>query len=351
MTNPPTPRTVGLVGVGAIATVLVVLVAFGPLEVVDLVAPGRAGSGGDVMVHDFGAASIPDGFAYDGQTVYLGARALPDLDAAIQAVPGPDYRLRRILVPLLASPGGTGNTVVLLITFWGVVGLGLATWGLAELAARAARDPRLGYAATAALAFPTVIGTSESLAFGLGFAGLALAARSRLGWAAVTLALAGLARETALVFAMALALDLLLDRRIRAAVAVSLGSTVPFLLWNALLQSRVTAPASESESTELFGFLHLPSLDAVDVAVSGVALVLMVTAIPTWRGVRQLQLVAAGFLASCALYVGDQYRWPALIRVSAAAVALGLAGLGDCWLRWRAAHGTDAPVAPSPGLP
>ena len=349
MTGPPSPRTVGLMGAGAITAVLVVLVAFGPLEVVDLVAPGRAGSGGDVMVQDFGAASIPDGFAYDGQTVYLGARALPDLDAAIQAVPGPEFRLRRVLVPLLASLGGTGNTIVLLITLWGVVGLGLATWGLADLAARAGRDPRLGYAATAALAFPTVIGTSEPLAFGLGFAGLALAARSRLAWAAVALALAGLARETALVFAVALALDLLLDRRIRAAVAVALGSMAPFVAWNALLQSRVTAPPAES--TDLFGFLHLPPLDAVDVAVSGAAVVLMVAAIPTWRGVRQLQLVAAGFLACCVVYIGDQYQWHGLIRVSGAAVALGLAGLGDRWLRRRAAHVPDAPTAPSPRLP
>ena len=102
-----------------------------------------------------------------------------------------------MLLPLLASPGGTGNSVVILITAWNLLGLGLAAWGLADLARRHGRDPRLGYAATLALAFSMMIGTNEPLAFGLGFAALALYDRGQLVPAAGLLALAGLGRETA----------------------------------------------------------------------------------------------------------------------------------------------------------
>jgi hypothetical protein len=319
------PWTIGLAGAGAIGAVLFILVAMGPLDIVDLVAPGRLGSGGEVMVQDFGAEAIPDRYSYDGQTVYLGARELPDLDAAIAAVPGPDYRLRRILLPLLASPGGTGDTIIVLIALWSVVGVGLGTWGLACLAAAHGRDPRLGYAVAVAFAFPTVVGTNDALAFGLGIAGLALAGKHQLRWASLALALGGLARESALIMAIALVLDLVWQRRFRAAMGVAVASAAPLLVWNQVLQARVP-PAAEA-STELLGIVHLAQLDPIDFAMSGAVLALMLVAIGTWRDVRLLLLVGLGYLGACALYIVDTFRWHALMRVSAPAVALGLAGL------------------------
>jgi hypothetical protein len=295
----------------------------GPYEPADLVFPGARGTGGAVMTEDFGADAIPDRFSYDGQQVYLTARYFPTMDDASD-IGVAEFRMRRILQPALASIGGEGSAVVLLLSALGVVGVGLGAFGLADYASRHRRDPRLGYAAAVALAFPAIITTTETVAFGLGFVGLALADRRRIGWAIVAFSLAGLSRETALVMALAAALALVAERRWRHAALLAVVPWLPFLAWSAILRAQV--PADTYESSAFLGFLDTPSLSGFDILASMATVVLLVIGVVSWRDARAAALTAAGFLACCVLYIGDQYVWHGFPRVSAAGTALGLAG-------------------------
>jgi hypothetical protein len=167
--------------------------------------------------------------------------------------------------------------------------------------------------------------TTEPLAFGLGLLGLAWADRGRLVPAIAVLGLAGLGRETALV--MAIAAGLVVARRTswRAGAAVALLPVLPFGAWAVRLRQLV--PADTYRSTTLLGFLDLPDQTAFDVIACVVTIALMLVAIWRWRDVPVLWLTAAGFLAACAFYIGDQYQWHGLPRVSAVGVALGLAAV------------------------
>jgi hypothetical protein len=324
---------VGIISSVAIGAMIGVLL-IGPYEPVDLVFPGARGTGGAVMVEDFGARSIPDRFSYDGQQVYLTARYFPAMEDA-SAAGVAEYRMRRILQPALASVAGDGDRLVLVLTALGVIGVGLGASGLADLAARHGRDPRLAYAATVAFAFPAIITTTEPVAFGLGFIGLALADRRRLGWAVAVFALAGLARETALVMALAAALALAAERRWREAVAIAVLPALPLAVWIAILGAQV--PPGDEESSAFLGFLDAPALGTFDVIACVTTVLLLVIGIVAWRDTPAAAWTAIGFLACCLFYVGDQYWWHAFPRVSAAGAALGLAGvartLGDRWPR------------------
>jgi hypothetical protein len=328
MTPPPSQVAtraavrVGVTSAIAIGVMLGVLL-LGPYEPVDLVFPGSRGTGGTVMIEDFGASAIPDRLSYDGQQVYLTARYFPTLEDASD-IGVAEFRMRRILQPALASIGGEGESVVLLLSALGVVGVGLGAFGLADYASRHGRDPRVGYAAAVALAFPAIITTTETVAFGLGFVGLALADRRRLGWAIIAFSLAGLSRETALVMALAAALALASEREWRGAALVAVVPWLPFLAWSAILRAQV--PADTYQSSAFLGFLDTPTLSRLDIVVSVATVVLLVVGVVTWWDARAAAWTAAGYLACCALYIGDQYVWHGFPRVSAAGIALGLAG-------------------------
>jgi hypothetical protein len=316
--------------------IVIAVMLIGRYDPVELLVPGSKSIGGEVMKDDFGADAIPDRYAYDGQRQYLIARFFPDMSAAAD-IRVDEFRMRRVLQPAIASLGGEGSAVVLLLLVLGVLGTGLAAGGLADVAARHGRDARVGFAAPVALAFPTIICTTEPLAFGLAFVGLALTERRRYALAIAAFGLAGLTRETALVMAFAAALAVLLRREVRPALGLALLSPLPFVAWAVILRTQVTA--QPYKAAQLFGFFDLPRLTTVDIVIALVTVALLVVGIARWRDVPVLWITSAGFLASCLLYRGDSYPWEAFARLSAAGIAIGLAGLAPT---------TPSPTARSP---
>jgi hypothetical protein len=315
------------VGARAAAIVAVSLgIAFlsGAAAPVDLLLAGNKPPAGEVLVDDFGSTVDHDRFNYDGTYVYLVARYFPDIEAAAEVVPGARYRLTRILPSAIASVGGEGTPIVLVLTLLGVVGIGLASAGLADLAMRHGGRARSGYAALFALVLPLLLCMPEPLAFGLAFAGLALADRRRYWAAAALFAFAGLARETALTLTV-VAVVLAFRRGDRAeggimgAVAV-----LPYALW--WLAVRATVERSYTP-LELLGFRDVTGLDAADVVAIAVTLALTIFAVVRWRDAPALWLSAAAFLAWFLVYDQTSYDWRSLPRISAPSVALGLAAI------------------------
>jgi hypothetical protein len=78
---------------------------------------------------------------------------------------------------------------------------------------------------------------NEPLAYGLALAGLWAFDQKRLASSAALFALAGLGREIALVFPVALALWLVLERRWREAWIVSAAGVMPYLIWAVVVRS------------------------------------------------------------------------------------------------------------------
>jgi hypothetical protein len=314
---------IGTASAAAAALALVIFLASGALDPVDLLFPGARGFGSPVLVGDFGVEAVPDRFSYDGQEIYVIARDMPDARQASRDGIA-EFRMRRILQPLLAWPAPAGNATIFVLALTNVVGLGLAAGALADLAARHGRDPRVGYAACVALVFPLAITTTEPLAFGLGLLGLALVDRGRWVPAVAALGLAGLSRETALVMAVAAGLEVARIRSWRLGLVVVGLPVLAFLGW--ALRLRQLVPSGRQPSV-LLGFLDLPAQSPLDVLTLVVTLTLMVVAVWRWRDVPLLWLTAAGFLGACAFYVGDSFQWEAFVRLSAVGIALGLAAL------------------------
>jgi hypothetical protein len=329
----PSPARVGTAA-GAALTAVVVALLIGPYSTTDLFYAGSAGAGAEVVAADFPDDPLPRRRPYDGQEYYLAARFFPDLAAADGPMGGPDYRLVRILMPAVASLGGEGTPVVVLMALCGIAGVGLAAGGLASVARRHGRDPRLGYAAALVLSPAAIVATSEPLAFGLGFTGLALVGTGLVRRGAVALALAGLAREGAVLIAVAVAVDLAWRRRWAAAAGVLAAAAVPVLVWAAVVRSVIDQRTPDV--TQLFGFLHLEGISSLNLAATLVTLLLVVAAIGFWRDAREVWLVAAGFLACFIVYGPTTYTFDSLPRVSAPAVALGLAGYVERLTRARA---------------
>jgi hypothetical protein len=319
-------------GIRATAVILLagcIVIGSGAIDPVRLLLPGYHGTGKDLVAHDFGRTRLGGTWPYDGQQVYLLARELPDLKAAARYVDSPRYRLRRILLPALASVGGRGIAVVLLLFLWNVVGIGLGVAGLTDLAVRHGRSPGLGVAAAVALAVPLLVSTTECLGFGLALAGLALVDRRRWVPAIALLALAGLARETALTFALAAAAAVWLDGRRRDAVLVGVLPFLPLAVWSLFVRSYTTR--GEAAPVAFLGFIRGSSPSAPDLALAVVILALGSVAVLAWRDVTVVRFTALGFLAWFLFYQADSFDWRALPRLSAPLIAFGLAAVAH-WL-------------------
>jgi hypothetical protein len=181
---------------------------------------------------------------YDGQFVYYIARdgwaALPHLDA-------PAYRFSRILYPLLARGLSGGDPALLpwamlAINYAAVVG---ATAAAARWLAARAVSPwwALAYAASAGVAFAYSRDCTEPLAYALALAGTAAWLDGRRPFALVLLALAPLAREAAVLFAIGLAAAALCGRRWRDVLALA-ATALPALAWQVYLFANVPAPTT-----------------------------------------------------------------------------------------------------------
>lgn len=171
-----------------------------------------ANAGGDPTV----LATLGDGFAngepvgepgYDGQFTYWMARD-PRPSAAAPHLDVPAYRYQRLLYPLLAwalalgSPAWVPWTLLLVGAASQVAGTRVVEAWLAEHGF--SRWYALTYGLWPGLVMAVRLDLAEPLAYGLAAGALLAHARGRLGLAALCLASALLAKETALTFAAAL---------------------------------------------------------------------------------------------------------------------------------------------------
>jgi hypothetical protein len=322
----PSPLRIGVESAVVCALVIGLLLVGGAVEPVGLLFPGARSESPEVFEQDFGDP-LPDRYGYDGQDMYLIARSFPDV-ARASDLGVSELRLRRMFQPATAAIAPPGVPTLALMVTANLIGIGLAAGALADLAKRYGRHPRAGYAAAVALAFPLVITTTEPLAFGLGFLGLALVERQRLVLATASFGLAGLTRETALVMAIAAGIVLVLRRRPWSGLALVAVSCAPLAAWSMYVQTQV--PSGTANSTKLLGLLDANPSGA-DAVACAVAVSLMAVGAWRWRREPLLGLTALGFLGCCALYVGDSFHAEGLLRVSAAGVAVGLAAL----ITWR----------------
>lgn len=344
MARTTTPVGAALRAVLVAGSVLAMLQLSGAVEPVELLSPARTGQGSAVILADFGPDHIRAEDPFDGQYVYVTARLFPDLDAISDEIYEADYRLVRILHPLLASPGGEGVPVILLLQLWNLVGVALFAAALAAMLARYGHDPGWAVGATlAACAIPLLMTTSEPLAFGLGMAGLCFVDRGRLAWAVPVLALAGLTRESALTFAAAAAV-LAWTRRRRAGAGVLLvASVAPTAAWWAYVQS-ITPPSRVPLAP--FGILQLGDQVWSDILASILMLGLIAVSVVTWWDVPPFRWLTLALVAWIPLYESFAFKLIGLPRLSSPSLALGIAGIA----RWRRQHqaATGPRLAPSP---
>ena len=184
---------------------------------------------------------IEDGTeGYDGQFVYYIAsdpsNAAPLLDV-------PAYRFQRILLPALGMAFSFGQDDLLPWV--------LLTINLIALAAGTALMEYLlrqyGVSRWYALGYGFAVGTfgaarlilPEPLAYAMVLAGIVMIRREQWLYTAILFALAGLAKETALVFAGGYGLYLLYQQQwIRALIFGAVGG-IPFIIWQVILHNRL----------------------------------------------------------------------------------------------------------------
>jgi hypothetical protein len=322
-------RRIGTTVLLGLTIPMLLLVATGRVEPIQLLHPGRAGPSSGLVEEAFGPdAFLRDDVGYDGQQFWVIADTFPDLDAAAPGLDDPSYRLQRITQPALAAVAGGGSASALALVLLTYLGAALCCAGLADLAQRYGRPAWLGYLALVPLLYAIALVTSEPLAYGLGFVGLCFADRDRHVAAALCITLGALTRETAALFVVAAALPLaaaLLRRQRRFSAAwltYGLVAVVP-VLWGAYLRSRFEVGYTEQRILLLGlgrGTAGQFALGAIGVAACAVGVV-------RWRDAAPLALTAATF-GALALVLGTDVLEPwHFFRVVAPGVAIGLAGL------------------------
>ena len=267
-----------------------------------------------------GADCPPDSEGYDGQFAYYIAR---DPAGTPDCLDAPAYRLQRILLPALARALSLGQVALIP---WALVAINLialvgGTALLEDLLARAgaSRWYALSYGLFAGVFMAVRLSTTEPLAYGLALGAVWLAARERLTWAAILLALAALTKETTAFFALSIALHLALSGRWRTALTVALIAAAPFLAWQMALVAWVGAPGIGSGGALATAFTPIPYGGVWQIVPDGGLLVFLVLgvllAIPAavvpsvwglWRAVRDLRggqsdLAACLLLANAAI--------------------------------------------------
>ena len=236
---------------------------------------------------------------YDGQFVYYLARdgwaAIPHLDA-------PAYRMSRILYPLLAAAlsGRQPTLLPWLMVAINYVAVVAGTAAIARWLAARSTTPwwALAYAGCAGLVFAYSRDCTEPLAYGLVAAGATAWLDGRRAGAWMLLALAPLARETTVLFAVGLAAAAAVRRR-WGDVAVLAATALPMLLWQAYLTARVPVPAIGAFRTlewPLAGAFPITDLDPARLAA------LLLVALP-------LAALVPGAVAWIAREPGTPYGW------------------------------------------
>ena len=174
-----------------------------------------------VIVSDLGRVPVTEGQGHDGQYYYLIARDPFGLRDYPALTDDGGYRFRRPLSGWLA--GGMGllpaTVVVWSLSLWEIVGFGLTAAALAALMSHlgARRWAMVGALGSVGLWISVQLVTPDALALGLALWGVVASLRARWAWAMVAFALAGLAKDTYLLFALSTAGWLWADGRRREA--------------------------------------------------------------------------------------------------------------------------------------
>ena len=193
---------------------------------------------------------------YDGQFIYYLAR---DGWAALPHVDNPPYRLQRILFPALCRILSGGNAAAIA---WLMVGIN-ATAILSTTFLATGWLIRQGLSRWYGLVYPLFVGTfmsysrdlTEPLAYGLAFAGALCWLGERRAAAVALLALAALARETTVLYAVGLGLAELVRARWSRLAALAL-VFVPLLAWQLYLRAQLgTLPVASVQ-----GLNHRPGI-------------------------------------------------------------------------------------------
>lgn len=177
---------------------------------------------------------------YDGQFFYFIAR--DGMEASIPFLDGPTLRLQRIGYPILARIIGLGDPTGVAWAMLGinVIAQAVAAGMIAYLAGRMGGSPFIGlaYGLWIGGMYGVRLGLSEPLALALGIAAVLMYVRGRLGWTVGLLVLSTLTKEIGLVFAAALALHALADRRVRVGLLLGGLPVAVFAAWWAILYAR-----------------------------------------------------------------------------------------------------------------
>lgn len=307
-----------------LAAVLGLLLIVGAIEPVELVTPGGRGPSAHVIRQDFGTDAVPaDETGYDGQQFYAVARYFPDLDAAAPHLDAPRYRLLRITVPAIASLGGEGTPVVLIILALNVAGTGLACGALALLCADRGWSAGLGYLAAIPVVFGVIGSTADPISLGLGLLGLVLASRSRHGPAIAVLVLAALTREQVAAMSVGAAAGLVLSGVRRWVLIGYLVPVAAVVAWYAALGTIVGGVLPDR-----FDVLAMLSTGVEGFIVALAGLALSFWGAWLWRSVPVVWPVALGFGLWILVYFSGTFDLAALPRTTAPSLVFGLAALG-----------------------
>ena len=169
---------------------------------------------------------------YDGQQAH--AIAIDPFGAADE-LDRPAYRYQRILYPMLSRllALGISDLIPWSMLLINLIAASATVYFLSGLLADRGANP--WWSLVPLLSFNYLIGVrmdlNEPLAYALALGGLWAFDRRHTAWAATLFALAGLTREVALVFPIALAAWLLLSRRWGDALIIAAASLVPFVSW------------------------------------------------------------------------------------------------------------------------
>jgi hypothetical protein len=312
----------------ALAAGCAALLLSGARSAASFLDPGALGPSADLIRTDFGASAVPAGrTGYDGQQFYAIARFFPHLRHAAQYLDLPRYRLLRIGAPALASLGGRGVGIVVALLALNIVGIGLAVGSVADLAARHGRPSWIGWLAGLPLLVGVTISTPEPLAVGFGLAAVDAADRGRHGRAVVLLVASALVRESGAVFAVAIAVGLLVGRRRPSwrALAAYLLPALAVAAWSVVLADMVGGPLSVSSKVVPLGLLHASGPSEV---LAVIALVLAGLGAWEWRDVPAVWPVAAVFGCWILVFSPAVSDWLALPRAAAPALVVGASALG-----------------------
>lgn len=285
---------------------------------------------------------IPDlvtvrGGGHDGQIYYA-----IGLDPTGRFVPryleDAGYRYRRILLPLLASLGGTlgGKGLVISMALWSAVGLGLAAGALRTLTFPSRGTMVLLFANPATWLSVWML-TPDALALGLTLVGLwQWRRRPLIGWSFLSLAI--LAKEQYFLAVVVLALAELASRRFRPGL-FALASGLPLAAWGSWVELAVGDGFTPRGNLTIpfMGVLsgarvwaNTPTTDQVlvGIALAGVA----VAFVAGWIRRRSLWGWLALAWAGLALSSSD---WVWAIGNNAARVFVGCWVFGGCAIALR----------------